>query len=148
MSENEPKRWREQTQFYSTFANGDSKLTLSDINRFDGGSLNPMPALVLEFVGECEDRDGALVRRKKRYNITPAIASDMVKAMENFGRFERDRPPNIVREHFQEVAGGFVVSLKRTPDKKFYVLHRPSDGWKFETEDDQRLFEAFCAAVR
>lgn len=146
--EKEPKSWREQVRFRSTFTSSNDRLTLSGILRFDEGSPNPRPSCVLEFFGDCENEDGEMVKRKKRYEITPAIAATIVEAMQVLGRFENDRPPEILRERFIETAGGFVLSLKQTPEKVFFALQNTGDRWKFETDDRQGLFEAFCNAAR
>jgi hypothetical protein len=84
MKNEEPKFWREQTHSCSKFTNGNDALTRSGIFRFDGDSPNGKPRSVLEFCGECEDKDGRLVKRRKRYDITTEIATDIVKAMEAF----------------------------------------------------------------
>lgn len=144
----EPKLWREQVHFTSRFINASDRLTLSGILRFDEDSPNAKRSCVLEFFGDCEDKSGELVKRIRRYDITPAIAADIVEAMQVLARFEHDRPPEISRERFRESAGEFLVSLKQTPDKTFFVLHSASGGWKFETDDRQGLFEAFCNAAR
>ena len=148
MKTKEGKFWREQTHFCSKFANANDGLTLFGILRFEGDSPNAKQSSVLEFFGDCEDEDGELVKRKKRYDITPEIAADIVDTMKALAPFEKDRPPEIARERFREAAGGFVVSLKHTPDKTFFALQHSADGWKFETEDRDGLFEAFCNAAR
>jgi hypothetical protein len=148
MKKREPKLWREQVQFCSRFINSNDRLTLSGILRFDEDSPNARPSCVLEFFGDCEDNDGKAVKRTKRYDITPAIAADIVEAMRVLARFASDRPPKIAQERFRETASEFLVSLKQTPDKTFFVLHHASVGWKFETEDREGLFEAFCNATR
>jgi hypothetical protein len=144
----EPKSWREQVRFRSTFTPSNDRLTVSGILRFDEDSPNPRPSCVLEFFGDCENEDGEMVKRKKRYDITPAIAATIVEAIHVLGRFENDRPPEILRERFIETAAGFVLLLKQTPEKVFFALQNIADRWKFETEKRNELFEAFCDAAR
>ena len=148
MKKKEPRFWRDQLHFLSDFKNGDDTLALYGVHHFEGGSPNAKQGAVLEFQGICEDADGKLVKRKKRYDITPEIAADIVDAIKTLAPFENDKPPQIGRERFRETASDFVVSLKQTPDKTYLTLQHPSDGWKFETEDRDGLFGAFCNAAR
>lgn len=144
----EPRFWREQLQFVSEFKNAGDALALYGILHSEGGSPNAKLRAVLEFRGTCEDPDGELVTRIKRYDIIPEVASDIVDAIKALAPFENDKPPKVGRERFRETTGEFVVSLRQTPDKTFLTLQHPADGWKFQTEDCDGFFDAFCNAAR
>ena len=140
----EPKLWREQVRFRSEFVStgANDRLTLSGILRFDEGLPNAKPSCVLEFFGDCENEDGELVKRKRRYNITPAIAADIVDAMQVLARFENDRPPEIARERFREAAGGFVVSRNKRPTRHSRASI-VAGGWKFERKIEMACLRRF-----
>ncbi|HXL09736.1 MAG TPA: hypothetical protein VN966_05915 [Candidatus Bathyarchaeia archaeon] len=147
MKKQEVDFWHEELQFCSDFTNGNDKLTLFGAQHYERGSPNAKHRSVLEFFGDCAEEDGEIVKRKKRYDISPELSANIIEALKKFAPFEKDRPPKIGRERFRKAADGFVVSLKQTPAKTFFTLHRPDDGWKFETEDRDGLFGAFSDAA-
>lgn len=147
MKKQEVDFWHEEIRFRSDFTNGNDKLTLFGTQHYEGGSPNAKHRSVLEFFGDCEEEDGEIVKRRKHYDITPELAANIIEALKKFAPFEKERPPKIGRERFRKAADGFVVSLKQTPDKTCFTLKQPTDGWKFETEDRDGLFNAFSDAA-
>jgi hypothetical protein len=148
MAKSGEKQWREQTHFCSQFSSGSDTLTITGIRRHEGDSPNGITTYTLEFFGECEDGDGELIKRRKRYNITGQKAAAIVDSFKALALHENEPPPKMSREYFAEAGHGFIVSLKRTPEKRLFVVRCHRDGWKVETEDRDSLFDAFCNAAQ
>jgi hypothetical protein len=149
MKKTERKIWRENTIFSSEFKDGTNCLRISVIHRYEGESPNANQHAFLEFFGDCEDGDGEIVKKRKKYEITQRTATEFVEAMEGLARYDQVRHrPEFAREYFRQLSEGFVVSLKHSTEPTFFVLSHEADGWKFEAADRNGLFDAFCNAAR
>jgi hypothetical protein len=147
VTKREVKTWHEEVRSYAEFTDGNNKLILFSTLYYEGGSVNAKLRSVLEFTGVCETENGNLVVRRKRYDITPEIAATIAEGLQALEPYEKGRSPKIGRERFRVVEGGFVLSLKQTPDKTFFTLQQADDGWKFETEKRDEFFGAFSDAT-
>src|SRR5580765_3141898 len=118
MKKTERKSWRENTIFRSEFKDSTNSLLISVIHRYEGESPNPNQLAFLEFFGDCEDTDGEIVKRRKKYEITQRTAAEIVEAMEGLARYEQVRQrPEFAREYFRQLSEGFVISLKHSAEQ-------------------------------